>query len=378
MNNYNKWQLEEIAKAKEANLDLSLFQHEELKPYDMEAMRKALIEGAAPISISFLVCERLNNSIDSDTFINLCEKSIFIIDIDFLKEKYIKKLRKKTLDHSDKEKAKEKSVIEGLIIGDTIGGKYEGLLDMEKRKNLKIEDVKQENLFKSDDSILAEKTKEIIEKIKIGEIKGIVYETRKLKIDDFKENNTFPYLYNPFKQEYRNAVLENEDAGFGPGMYNWAKEDLEGPIGSFGNGSAIRAAVLGELFDNVEDVIEWAIASAAVTHNHPEGIKGAIVSAVAVWMGKAGYTKEEIINYVKEWYPLNKINLFCRPKLESWTMCSLRETIGMPVCQYTVPAALICVYEAKDFNEAIENALSFNNDTDTIAALAGAIAAALY
>ena len=118
----------------------------------------------------------------------------------------------------------------------------------------------------------------------------------------------------------KKAILENADftktmreigqpypySGYGGRFYEWMYGENPKPYNSFGNGSAMRVSFIGEHFDALEDVISMAEKSAEVTHNHPEGIKGAVVTAVCIWMARHGKTKEDIFQYVLEQYPAEK------------------------------------------------------------------------
>ena len=118
----------------------------------------------------------------------------------------------------------------------------------------------------------------------------------------------------------KKAILENADftktmreigqpypySGYGGRFYEWMYGENPKPYNSFGNGSAMRVSFVGEHFDALEDVISMAEKSAEVTHNHPEGIKGAVVTAVCIWMSRHGKTKEDIFQYVLEQYPAEK------------------------------------------------------------------------
>ena len=95
-------------------------------------------------------------------------------------------------------------------------------------------------------------------------------------------------------------------SGYGGRFYEWMYGENPKPYNSFGNGSAMRVSFVGEHFDALEDVISMAEKSAEVTHNHPEGIKGAVVTAVCIWMARHGKTKEDIFQYVLEQYPAEK------------------------------------------------------------------------
>lgn len=176
-----------------------------------------------------------------------------------------------------------------------------------------------------------------------------------------------------YSKNYREYYRKYPSVGFGPGFAGWGLAG-NGPYQSFGNGSAMRVAPIGEAFADVNDVILHAIASAACTHNHPEGIKGAVVTAVCIWMGRYGYSKDEILGYVKKHY--ENQDMIKKYSMEEVRTCN--QGVYAVACQFTVPAAVVCFVESTSFEECIENALSFNGDSDTIASVAGAIAGAHY
>ena len=126
---------------------------------------------------------------------------------------------------------------------------------------------------------------------------------------------------------------------------------------------------------NVEDVINEAYKSAVCTHSHPEGIKGAIVIAVCIWMAFHDYTKKEIGEYVDKFYP----NSPYAPKVSWKKMTSYEKIKGNPaVCQTTVPMAVSCFVNSNTFEDCIWKAVQFGWDTDTQAAIAGSIAGTYY
>lgn len=177
-----------------------------------------------------------------------------------------------------------------------------------------------------------------------------------------------------YAEAYRKFYNQYPSVGYGPGFVRWALDESVGPYGSFGNGSAMRVAPIGEIYDDVEDVILHAINSAACTHNHPEGIKGAVVTAVCIWMSRYGYSKNDILSYVKKHYATQNL-------IKEYKMDEVRSCIqgGYAVtCQFSVPAAITCFIESDSYEDCIVNALSFEGDSDTIACIAGSIAAAFY
>lgn len=141
------------------------------------------------------------------------------------------------------------------------------------------------------------------------------------------------------------------------------------PYGSWGNGSAMRASACGWFFDTLEETEKVAGISAAITHNHPEGIKGAQATAAAIWMGRNGKTKEEIREYIesKYGYDLHR----------TWEQ--LHPVYGWDSsCQGTVPEAIIAFLDSTDFEDAIRKAVSLGGDSDTLACITGGIAEAFY
>ena len=157
----------------------------------------------------------------------------------------------------------------------------------------------------------------------------------------------------------KKAILENADftktmrevgqpypySGYGGRFYEWMYGENPKPYNSFGNGSAMRVSFVGEHFDALEDVISMAEKSAEVTHNHPEGIKGAVVTAVCIWMARHGKTKEDIFQYVLEQYPAEKYEYsIAVPLDELEKIYQWNET-----CMGSVPAAMRCFYESDSY-----------------------------
>ena len=158
-------------------------------------------------------------------------------------------------------------------------------------------------------------------------------------------------------------------AGYGGRFRYWLRERNPKPYGSYGNGSAMRVSAVGWLYDSLERTREVARATANVTHNHPEGIKGAEATASAIYMARNGFSKEEIKEYIERefHYNLNR------------TLDEIRPGYHMDeTCQRTVPEAIIAFLESKDFEDAIRNAVSLGGDTDTLGAITGSIAEAFY
>lgn len=162
--------------------------------------------------------------------------------------------------------------------------------------------------------------------------------------------------------------LQYPDAGFGKRFYQWMIMDEDEPYGSNANGSAMRVSSTAWAVDTLDDVLTLAKWSAEITHDHPEGIKGAQAVAAAVFLARNGADKDKIRNYVEDnFYDL------------AFTVDSIRDTYEYDVtCEGSVPQAIVCFLDSKDFEDAIRNAISLGGDGDTIASIAGAIAEAYY
>ena len=171
--------------------------------------------------------------------------------------------------------------------------------------------------------------------------------------------------------------------GYGGGFSRWlfhpeklsdydGNEELKGkrhPYNSFGNGAAMRCSANGWMFDTLEETERVAGLSAAITHSHPEGIKGAQSTAAAIFMARNGKSKEEIRDYIskKYGYDLNRTCDEIRPVYD-WDSS----------CQGTVPEAMVAFFDSTDFESAIRLAVSLGGDSDTLACITGGIAEAFY
>ena len=159
------------------------------------------------------------------------------------------------------------------------------------------------------------------------------------------------------------------DAGYGGMFYQWLHTLNPKPYGSFGNGSAMRVSSAGWLFDTLEETRHIAGLTAEVTHNHPEGIKGAEATASAVWMARNGSSKDEIRNYIiREFgYDLSRTCDEIRPSY-----------YHIETCQETVPEAITAFMEGDGFEDVVRTAVSLGGDCDTLTCIAAGIAEAMY
>lgn len=158
-------------------------------------------------------------------------------------------------------------------------------------------------------------------------------------------------------------------AGYGGWFRDWLARDDAGPYNSFGNGSAMRVSAVGWAFDDLEAVLDEAARSAAVTHDHPEGIKGAQAVAAAIHLARSGATKAQLAALLAQ-----RFGYDCSMRLEA-----LQARGGFDVsCQGTVPAAAVAFLQSTGYEDAVRNAVSFGGDADTLACIAGALAEAHY
>jgi len=157
-------------------------------------------------------------------------------------------------------------------------------------------------------------------------------------------------------------------AGYGSRFKTWLQNREREPYNSFGNGSAMRVSSVGWLYDSLGLTIQRAAITAEVTHNHPEGIKGAEAVAACIYLARTGASKEEIREYVENnFYSLD------------FTLDEIRDEYIFDVsCEGSVPQAIEAFLEGDSFEDVIRKAISIGGDSDTIAAMAGGIAEAYY
>jgi len=222
----------------------------------------------------------------------------------------------------------------------------------------------------------------------IGDIVGSIYEWRNIKMKEFPlfgekcvfTDDTVMTIAvaeglmnggrpNDFINAMKRLGRMYPNAGYGGHFRSWLLKDDSDPYNSWGNGSAMRVSPVSWMFDTLEATEYTAEISASVTHNHPEGIKGAQATAAAIFLARNGKLKEEIKTYIesKYGYDLNKTLDEIRPSYK------FDES-----CQGTVPEAITAFLESDGFEDAIRNAISLGGDSDTLAAITGSIAEAAY
>ena len=217
-----------------------------------------------------------------------------------------------------------------------------------------------------------------------GDIIGSVYEWRNTRRTDFPlfSKHSHPTDDSVLTVALADSILSGKDyalklkeyyhhyphAGYGGLFHRWARSLTLEPYNSWGNGSAMRVSPVGYAYEALDEVLDRAAASAAVTHNHPEGIKGAQAVA-AVHLARAGKSKDEIRDYIEKRFGYNL----------SEPLDQIRSYYQFDVsCQGSVPQAIIAFLESTDFEDAVRKAVSIGGDSDTIACITGGIAQAYY
>ena len=176
-----------------------------------------------------------------------------------------------------------------------------------------------------------------------------------------------------FKRELVRVMHEvgmpHPHCGYGGRFCTWMMMTYTEPYGSFGNGSAMRGSPVAWFAGSLDECVRLAAATAEVTHNHPEGIKGAQATAAAIFLARTGHSKPEIRQYVEQTfgYDLSRTCDEIRPYY-----CHVE------TCQQTVPEAIIAFLESTGFEDALRNAVSLGGDSDTLACITGGIAEAFY
>lgn len=234
----------------------------------------------------------------------------------------------------------------GAIIGDVIGSFYEGKIKKAKSKNFELFTPYS---ICTDDTIIT---------IAVGQALVNTYQEKEISIiqkELIKEMQRLGKIY-PY-------------SCYGKQFSHWLREENPKPYNSFGNGSGMRVSSVAWLYNNLEDVNKYAEITASVSHNHPEGIKGACAIASAIYLASQKKSKDEIKKYIEK-----KFEYILKPISQ---VVEEESNYGAS-SQITVPVAIQVFLEGKDFEDVLRTALFAGGDTDTIACMACSIAEVYY
>lgn len=234
------------------------------------------------------------------------------------------------------------SSLMGAICGDVVGSVYE--FDPVKRKNF--------TLF----SPFSEYTDDTVMTLAVA--KALMDSNAQGDVTRFKE--TLVATMHDFGRRYPGE-------SYGGNFQYWLESGSVEPYGSCGNGSAMRVSAVGWVAQSLEEAETLAKASAEVTHNHPDGIAGAVATAGAVYLARIGESMQEIRRYVSRYYDLD------------FTLDEIRPTYDFEPCNdRTVPQSVVAFLESDSYEDALRNTVSLGGDADTMGAITGAIAEAYY
>ena len=231
----------------------------------------------------------------------------------------------------------------GAIIGDICGSKYE----FNNEKDYEKIELFKNGCFPTDDSVMT-----------VAVARALI-DSRGMNDDEIKKHliNSIHYYGHLFPK-----------AGYGGTFRRWLATYSRKPYNSWGNGSAMRVSAAGWLYDSLEETLHAAKLTAEVTHDHPEGIKGAEAIAACIFLAREGKTKDEIRKYVEDnFYKLD----FTIDEIRPWYEFDVS-------CQGSCPQAIEAFLESESFEDSIKLAISVGGDSDTIAAMTGGIAEAYY
>jgi len=243
----------------------------------------------------------------------------------------------------------------GAIIGDIVGSRFEWNNHKDKQFELFTEDCRM-----TDDSIMTlavakalMETEKVMKSVGEGQERSADYYVlmEKLSIQCMQA----------FGRRY-------PDCGFSRAFFQWIVSDDPQPYDSFGNGAAMRISPVAYVGRTEKEIQHLSETVTGVSHNHEEGLKGAEATAIAIIMARSGSSKDEIRNRISENY-----------YLMDFTLDEIRDSYRFTTdCQATVPQAIEAFLESTSFEDGIRNAVSLGGDSDTLAAIAGAIAEAHY
>ena len=234
----------------------------------------------------------------------------------------------------------------GAILGDMIGAPYEF-----NKNNIKTKDFEMFNrkVRYTDDSVMT-----------VAVADAILHTDKDASEEEMKD--AFVVSMQKWGKKYPKA-------GYGGKFKKWLVSESPHPYGSYGNGSAMRVSPVGWYYESLERTIEVAGWSAEVTHNHPDGVLGAKVTAAIIYLARTGASKEEIKSYARQMLG-NDLSMTC-DEVRPWYKFDVS-------CLGTVPFSIIAFLEGRDFEDVIRTAVSLGGDCDTLTCIAGSMAEAFY
>lgn len=240
----------------------------------------------------------------------------------------------------------------GAICGDIVGSRFEFCNNRSKDFEFFAE-----KCFITDDSIMT-----------LSIAKAIMETWKRMSNPNENDEEYYQTVSQKAVHFMRKYGLKYPAAGYGMRFNTWLHMSKPVPYNSFGNGAAMRISAVGFVAKSIEEAIMLSRKVTEVTHNHPEGIKGAEATAVAIFLAKNGSNIKEIKNHIdKNYYKMN------------FKLDNIRETYKFnETCQETVPQAITAFLESISFEDAIRNAISIGGDSDTLASITGGIAEAYY
>lgn len=233
----------------------------------------------------------------------------------------------------------------------------------------------------------------------IGDIVGSIYEFDNIKTKDFEffrpemectddsilciatadwlmHGGEVSRYYSRYAEDYPQPM-----GGYGNMFKVWsikvARQGIYEPYNSCGNGSAMRVAPVGWAFETEREVLATAEVSASCTHNHPEGIKGAQAAALCIFLARKGWTPSEIQTRIEQDFGYD-LSMSVEELQLRYSWQGIDGEGNGSICEDSVPQAIICALKARDFEDAVRNAISIGGDSDTIGCITGGIAEALY
>lgn len=341
---YTFWIQEEIKDANEAGIKLEDYVTINTHPLHAKQIKLAIADELSPNQLKVIVNTKYTNE---EELIDLRKEFLITPDFNYIKEYY----KPKIIKENDSEITF--SALYGTILGDIIGSIYEYV------------DHKEVNtLLRNSSNFTDDTTMSIATMLAIQE-------------DDINPD---------FRKWYLKLYHEYPRAGYGASFSRWAiGVDIDNTIGygSYADGSAMRVSFIGAYYKSIDDVIKYAYQSAMVSHNHLDAVKGAIITAVCIWMCKNDYTREEIKEYIYEHYSYN--DKFLELKSTGYTNFNLKDPRnnnfrkkGNISCSFAVPYAVLCFLESTSYDDCMKKVLSNFCDADTICAIAGGMAAVFY